>query len=486
MRWISSRGRVECNGDGKPVRMRGVSLDITARKQAEQELHERRGELAHLARVTMLGELSGSLAHELNQPLTAILSNAQAAEHYLAEDAPDLAQVREILADVVAEDERAGEVIRRLRLLLKKGEVQQQTLDVNEVVIEVLKLARSDLTSHGVIVDTDARVGPRGHPRRRRAAPAGAPQPRDERLRRDGRERREESASHGAHTLCRRSWRADRGQRCRARITLGRSGAGLRALFHDEGARPRARAVSLPHDRHGARRHARRDEQRRAWRNVSLHPAAGEGAPRMNERAPTVFVVDDDAAVRKAVARLLHSVRIEVAVFASPVEFLAAYDPEIPGCLLLDLEMPDLNGLELQQALTRRGGALPIIFLSAYGDVPISVRGDESRRVDFLTKPVRDVVLREAVRAAFEKDCVARLVRAERTSIEARLATLTPREHEVLEHVIAGQLNKQIAGDLGTVEHTIKVHRARVMEKMKVQSLAELVRFVERARAPRR
>ena len=154
VRWISSQGRVEFDDAGKPVLMRGVSLDNTARKQAEQELHERRGELAHLARVTMLGELSGSLAHELNQPLTAILSNAQAAEHYLAQDAPDLAQVREILADVVAEDERAGEVIRRLRLLLKKGEIQQQTLDVNEVVIEVLKLARSDLTSQGVTVDT--------------------------------------------------------------------------------------------------------------------------------------------------------------------------------------------------------------------------------------------------------------------------------------------------------------------------------------------
>ena len=154
VRWISSQGRVEFDDAGKPVLMRGVSLDNTARKQAEQELHERRGELAHLARVTMLGELSGSLAHELNQPLTAILSNAQAAEHYLAQDAPDLAQVREILADVVAEDERAGEVIRRLRLLLKKGEVQQQTLDVNEVVIEVLKLALSDLTSQGVTVDT--------------------------------------------------------------------------------------------------------------------------------------------------------------------------------------------------------------------------------------------------------------------------------------------------------------------------------------------
>jgi FixJ family two-component response regulator len=204
----------------------------------------------------------------------------------------------------------------------------------------------------------------------------------------------------------------------------------------------------------------------------------------MNERSPTVFVIDDDAAVRKAVARLPHSVRIEAAVFASPVEFLAAYDPDIPGCLLLDLEMPDLNGLELQQALTERGGALPIIFLSAHGDVPLSVQAMKAGASDFLTKPVRDQVLRAAVRAAFEKDRVARLVRAELTGIEARLATLTPREHEVLERVIAGQLNKQIAGDLCRGEHTIKVHRARVMEKMKVESLAELVRLVERARAP--
>jgi len=202
----------------------------------------------------------------------------------------------------------------------------------------------------------------------------------------------------------------------------------------------------------------------------------------MNERSPTVFVVDDDAAVRKAVARLPHSVRIEAAVFASPVEFLAAYDPDIPSCLLLDLEMPDLNGLELQQALTERGGALPIIFLSAHGDVPLSVQAVKAGASDFLTKPVRDQVLR----AAFEKDRVARLVRAELTGIEARLATLTPREHEVLERVIAGQLNKQIAGDLGTGEHTIKVHRARVMGQMKVESLAEFVRLVERARAPRR
>lgn len=206
----------------------------------------------------------------------------------------------------------------------------------------------------------------------------------------------------------------------------------------------------------------------------------------MNDRTPTVFVVDDDASVRKAVARLLRSVRIQVAVFVSPVEFLAAYDPTAPGCLLLDLEMPDLNGLELQQKLAGCGGNLPIIFLSAHGDVPISVQAMKNGAADFLTKPVRDEVLCAAVRAAFEKDRVARIAQAELADIDARLATLTPREYEVLAHVVTGQLNKQIAGDLGIVEHTIKVHRGRVMEKMKVQSVAELVLLVERARAPRR
>jgi C4-dicarboxylate-specific signal transduction histidine kinase len=135
--------------------MRGVSLDITARKQAELEVQQQRNELAHLSRVTMLGELSGSLAHELNQPLTAILSNAQAALRFLAHENADLNEVREILSDIVNEDKRAGEVIRRLRLLLKKGEVQHQPLDVNEVVMEVLKLVRSDLVNQGVTMHTN-------------------------------------------------------------------------------------------------------------------------------------------------------------------------------------------------------------------------------------------------------------------------------------------------------------------------------------------
>jgi two-component system, LuxR family, sensor kinase FixL len=140
---------------GKSARMLGVAIDTTGRRQSELELGQQRNELAHLSRVTMLGELAGSLAHELNQPLTAILSNAQAAQRFLAHDSTDLSEVRDILADIVAEDKRAGEVIRRLRLLLKKGEVQLQPIRVNEVVLEVLKLVRSDLVNQGVTARTE-------------------------------------------------------------------------------------------------------------------------------------------------------------------------------------------------------------------------------------------------------------------------------------------------------------------------------------------
>ena len=155
MRWVVARGQVEFNGGGKPVRVRGVSMDITTRKQAEADVSQQRAELAHLTRVTMLGELSGSMAHELNQPLTAILSNAQAAIRFLAHDNIDLNEVRDILKDIVEQDNRAGEVIRRLRLLLKKGEVRQQPLDLNDVVQEVLKLIRSDLVNHSVVAHTE-------------------------------------------------------------------------------------------------------------------------------------------------------------------------------------------------------------------------------------------------------------------------------------------------------------------------------------------
>ena len=197
--------------------------------------------------------------------------------------------------------------------------------------------------------------------------------------------------------------------------------------------------------------------------------------------SPTVFIVDDDSAVLRSLARLLRSARLNVMAFGSPQEFLERHDPRAPGCLVLDLAMPGLNGLELQAALTVKGSDIPIIFLTGHGDIPTSVQAMKRGALDFLTKPVNDDDLLKAVQVAIEKDRIARLARAELEDIQVRLDSLTPREREVLTHVVSGQLNKQTAADLGIVEKTIKIHRARVMEKMKVESLAELVRLAEKA-----
>jgi FixJ family two-component response regulator len=195
--------------------------------------------------------------------------------------------------------------------------------------------------------------------------------------------------------------------------------------------------------------------------------------------SPTIFLVDDDAPVRDALSRLLRSHRFAVAAFASPKEFLEHYNQDTPGCLVLDLKMRG-NGFGLQRTLQEKGSPLPIIFLTGHGDVPKSVQALKGGAVDFLTKPVNDEDLLAAIRLAIEKDHTLRQDQTEVSEIRARLSTLTPREREVLEFVVTGKSNKQIAGDLGTVEQTVKIHRARVMQKMRVQSVAELVRLTER------
>ena len=196
---------------------------------------------------------------------------------------------------------------------------------------------------------------------------------------------------------------------------------------------------------------------------------------------PTVFLVDDEASVLKALSRLLRSAGLNVETFGSPQEFLRHHDPHAHGCLVLDVAMPGLNGLDLQRALAAKGTELPIIFLTGRGDIPMSVQAMKQGAVDFLTKPTNDEDLLAAIRAGIDKDRANRQAGAQRSKIQQQLATLTPREREVLHHIIAGKLNKQVAAELGIVEKTIKVHRARVMKKMNVRSLAELVRVAEHA-----
>jgi FixJ family two-component response regulator/EAL domain-containing protein (putative c-di-GMP-specific phosphodiesterase class I) len=201
----------------------------------------------------------------------------------------------------------------------------------------------------------------------------------------------------------------------------------------------------------------------------------------MSGRSPTVYAVDDDPAVLKSLGRLLRSAGWNVVTFASAREFLEQIGPEAPGCAVLDLSMPEMGGLELQRELEARGCHLPILFLTGQADIPSTVQAMKRGAVDFLTKPVEDEELLAAVRRAVETDAAARRESAEIVAIRTRLDTLTPREREVLEGVVSGKLNKQIAADLGTVEKTIKVQRGRVMEKMQAASLADLVRLAQRA-----
>ena len=200
----------------------------------------------------------------------------------------------------------------------------------------------------------------------------------------------------------------------------------------------------------------------------------------MSLNVDIVYVVDDEPGMRKALARLLRSEGFEVRSFSSARDFLIAYRAGETACLVLDVAMPDLDGIELQRRLAEAGAPIPILFLTGHGDIPTTVRAIKAGAMDFLTKPVNDADLLRVVRAALHKAASEKVNREMTSGLTARFAKLTAREREVMTHVVAGKLNKQIAADLGIAEHTIKVHRGRVMEKMGVQSVADLVRAAVR------
>lgn len=197
-------------------------------------------------------------------------------------------------------------------------------------------------------------------------------------------------------------------------------------------------------------------------------------------QAPTVFLVDDDVHVLHAHARLLRADGLETATFQSAEEFLARHDPSQPGCLVLDVSLPGLDGLGLQRQLAEQRPVRSIVFLTGHGDIPMSVQAIKAGAADFLTKPVAGEVLLAAVRAALAQDAQARRVWARDESLHHRLANLTGREREILQRLVAGKLNKQIAGDLGIAEVTVKFHRSRLMARMQAKTVAELMHAAAR------
>jgi len=210
------------------------------------------------------------------------------------------------------------------------------------------------------------------------------------------------------------------------------------------------------------------------------HRAVPDPAAAARQAAPVVFVIDDDASVRDALSGLFRAIAMNAQLFGSTQEFLAAKRPDAPGCIVLDVRLPGVNGLDFQSELAKSGIVLPIIFITGHGDVPMSVRAMKAGAIEFLTKPFSDRDLLAAIRHGIECDRARRASDAAVAGLRDRFASLTPREREIMAQVVEGRLSKQIAASLGLSEITVKVHRARLMQKVAAKSVAELVRMADR------
>jgi len=470
------------------VRLLGeVFAAVLAREAAERREQEAQAQAAHAARVGTMGVFAASIVHELTQPLAAILANAETAAELLGEHSPDLAELRTMVADIVADDRRANELIKQLRRFLRRGEVERTELDPGEVIEEARRLAAGDAAARDVAVAVEL--------------PEALPKIAGNRV----------QLQQVLLNLLLNAFDAVAGNAPGARrvtVCARPSGAGVALTVTDAGqgmdeatlARVFEPFFTTKAGGMGLGLSISRTIVTAHGGTLTARSAPGEGTefrlefpagqpdsarPVQPAAVPagsggTVFVIDDDPSMRRAVERQLEGAGYIVEAFASAQGFLDRTPPVGVACIVSDVRMPGLSGLDLQATLARAGRDLPTVFISGHGDVPTSVQAMRAGAVTFLAKPFGRDELAAAVAEALARSRGQERTRREGAELEARYGSLTPREREVLALVAAGLLNKVIADRLGTAEKTVKIHRGRVMEKMSAGSVADLVRMVER------
>ena len=476
-----------------------VFASSLARARAEEETRELRARLWHADRVARVSALTAAIAHEINQPLTAILANAQAGLADLERGAAKPEELREILEAVVRDDKRAADTIRTMRSFLRQEEGGREGIELATALQEVLGLLALELTRMAIRVETRLESGCRVKANRTQieqvvmnlllnAAQAVAACPPAER---------------------RVTLSAARAGADRVAVEVCDTGPGiapehLQSVFEPFWTtRKEGLGLGLPICRSIVEAHGGSIRvERNAERGVTFHfelpadgakedaPQAAAAADTVHEQAgpaaaagPLVCVIDDDPAVRAALARLVAAEGWAVMPYASASDFLRRQALEAVDCILLDQQMPGMTGMELLQQLAGAAGVPPVVFLTGHGDVEAGVQAMKLGAMDFLSKPVDVRKLRDIVDRALSRRAAAREQARERERYRARLRRLSPREREVMEHVVRGRRNKQIAADLQIAMQTVKQHRGKVMEKMEVSSVADLVRAVEAAGA---
>jgi FixJ family two-component response regulator/signal transduction histidine kinase len=465
-----------------------VLASVLARQAAERREQDAQAQAAHAARVGTMGVVAASLVHELTQPLAASLANAETAAELLEAARPDLDELRATVADIVADDRRVGDLIQQLRKFLRRGEVERSEVRLGEVLAEVLRLAGNQAAEKAVAIAIDlpdalpSLLADRVQLQQvllnllLNAIDAASAKP---------------SGVGRVSVLARSSGE-------RMTIEVSDTGRGMdeqtlgRVFQPFFTTKPGGMGLGLSISRsivaaHGGTLSVRSSPGEGTTFRVELPlrppaeaPAAALSAPVPAPGTGTVFVIDDDPSMRRALERQLEGAGYRVEAFASAQDYLDRAPDDGTACIVSDVRMPGLSGLDLQASLARAGRDLPMVFVSGHGDVPTTAHAMKAGAVGFLAKPFSKGELLAAVAEALARDRELEAARRERAELRTRYESLTPREREVFALVAAGLLNKLIADRLGAAEGTVKIHRGRMMEKMHAGSVADLVRMAER------